>query len=105
MIYLLNTPILTAFGHWHFCGPLSVEAARARLCQPFQSAIGHASSAQLLTRLLQIDVPVNRIAITMAPGDCALVLRVLGRLPEGAVLSATELESVRYELGWLERTA
>jgi hypothetical protein len=37
----------------------------------------------------------------MHPGDEALVLRLLDRLPEGMVLDEKEIAAMPYELGWL----
>lgn len=105
MLYLLNTAILTAFGEFRFSGPISAEEAKRRLTGGFQSAIGHAASADFLSAMLAIEVPVDRSTITMEPGDRALVLRLRGRLPEGAVLTAAEMAVVPFELGWLERLA
>lgn len=48
---------------------------------------------------------MSRIAITMRPGDLALVLRIKSRLSEGKVLSEEEFGSIPFELGWLERLA
>jgi len=66
-----------------------------------QSAIGHTAAAQLLGDVLQRPVPVNRVSVTLQPGDSALVLRLTQRLPEGRVLNADELATIPHELGWL----
>lgn len=60
-------------------------------------------AAAFLSQLLGVPVPVDRVAIAMQPGDEALVLRMLERLPEGRVLSIEDMERVRFELGWLTR--
>lgn len=101
--YLLNTPILTSFGQWEFAGPISIDQARARLSQGFESAIGHEASALFLGQLLNMDIPMRRIAVEMQAGDTALVLRIKTRLPEGKLLSREDMETIPYELGWLIR--
>jgi len=101
--YLLNTPILTAYGDWRFEGPITVEQAKERLQDGYQSAIGHEGSAQFLSQLLALDIPMNRIAVQMEQGDTALVLRIKTRLPEGKLLTREEIESIPFELGWLSK--
>ena len=102
--YLLNTPILTSYGAWSFDGPISVEQAKERILPGFESAIGHEASAQFLSQLLGINVPMNRVAVTMQAGDTALILRIKTRLPEGKILTHEEISAIPFELGWLERS-
>ena len=100
--YVLNSPVLTAYGDWQF-QPITVEQARQLLHGGFVSAVGHPASAQFLGEQLGIEVPVNRIAVEVQAGDRAIVLRLKGRLPEGKVLSAKEMKSLTFELGLLTR--
>jgi hypothetical protein len=101
-LYIINAPILTEYGIWEFSGPLSIDEARTILAGNFVSAIGHEASAKLLSQILNMPIPVNRIQIKMQPGDAALILRLLQRLPEGKVLNESELKALDFELGLLK---
>lgn len=105
MLYLLNTPILTAYGEYRFSGPLTIPEAKSLLKNTYTSAIGHEGAATFLGALLEQPIQVNRVAITMQPGDRALVLRLKGRLPEGVVLDAAQMQAIPFELSLLERHA
>ena len=62
--------------------------------QDFVSAIGHESTARLISKKLGIEVPANRIQIKAKKGDKIVVLQLLQRLPEGKVLSEQELQQI-----------
>ena len=81
----------------------SVEQARGVLAGGFESAVGHAATAQFLSQHLRLDVPVDRTTVNMEPGDRALVLRLKERLPEGKVLSEDDMRGIGFELGVLTR--
>lgn len=50
------------------------------------SVIGHANTAELISRLLQREVQVNRTSVTMDVEDVLYVAQFRGsRLPEGAI--------------------
>ncbi len=102
-LYLLNSPVISDFGHWSYQGPLTVAEAREIVAEGFVSAIGHLSTANLLSKILGRQVPVNRIPVVLEPGDRALVFQLERRLPEGRVLGEAELLRAGFRLGLLER--
>jgi len=102
-IYILNTPVLTQYGEWSYEGPIGVSRAKQILNQGFISAVGHQSSADFMTQLLGIEIPMNRIQITMNKFDQALILSLKTRLPETVVLDKQQIEKLPFELGLLTR--
>jgi hypothetical protein len=107
---ILNTSILTSYGKYSY-EPLSLEQAKQLLRdyqageRVIQSAIGHQSTADLLTMLLGFPVPVNRMEFNQTTDDVALVFKPKQRVGEGKVLSREELEAIGYEFGLLVRTS
>ena len=101
--YVLNSPILTSWGRFEFWRITKNETEQILQCTPFVSAIGHEGTASLLSRLLSVNVPANRIQIKMNVGDRAIVFWLLERQPEGKILTEEELLHLQYEFGLLKR--
>lgn len=101
-VYVLNAAILPNPGTYRL-ERITIEQAKELLKDGFTSAIGHQATSEVLSTILDIEIPTNRIQIAMAPGDKALVFRLLTRLPEGKVLSKEELLAIAWELNLLER--
>jgi len=106
MLYVLNTLIVPIDFSKHPSvnvrfRKISVEEARQLLeqsAQSFVSAVGHEASAKLLSQLLSVQVPFNRVSVYLNPGDKAIHFFLKSRLQEGKVLSEEELKALDY---WL----
>jgi hypothetical protein len=104
-IALLNTSIATADGTYTLHTVSLNQAKDLVKGREILSAIGHASTAQILTEILGIDVPVNRIQFEQQPDQSALVFKLKGRPEEGKILSREEIEQIGYEFKVMTRTA
>ena len=101
--WLMNSAVLTAYGDFNY-SPITCDEARRKVRESaFGSAIGHSATAKVLSEQQGIEVPLNRIQITMVPGDRAIIFRLRDRLPEYAVLSKVELMTLPSEFGLLTR--
>jgi len=97
--------IITADGTYD-CKTISLTQARTLLAtygNEVNSAIGHESTAQILSDLLEVPVPVNRQLYEQEPGETALVFKLNGRAPEGVVLDRATVEEIGYTLKTLHR--
>ena len=105
MITLLNTSIITTHGQFSFF-PATLEQVKELINKAdgnVQSAIGHQATADILTELLGIPVAVNRIEYRQQVGEQAIVFKLRGRAPEGAILNREEVEKIGYDFGLIER--
>jgi hypothetical protein len=103
MITILNTSILTSFGDYRY-RPVEVGQVRMMLDKnEWQSAVGHESTAVILTELLGRPIPMNRMQYAQQSGEVAVVFKLKARAPEGTILSREEIEAIGYEFGTLER--
>lgn len=103
MIYILNSPVMPNWGIYDF-QPLDLEEAKGIVQNnDYISAIGHESTARLLSALLEVPIQVNRIRITMETGDRAIVFLLASRPPELKIYNEEELKEIGYEFGYIER--
>lgn len=72
----------------------SVSEVKSLIANGFTSAIGHEGTARVLSQLLGVEVPVNRIMVRLMPGTILIVFQLLVRLEEGRILSASEVEEL-----------
>jgi hypothetical protein len=102
-IALLNTSIATTDGAYTLSTITLNQAKDLIKNRETISAIGHESTAQILTELLGIEVPVNRIQFAQQSGQITLVFKLNGRPPEGKILSREEIEAIGYKFQILRR--
>ena len=104
MIYLCNSftlsmisPSLLEGGAIIKASPISLGEVKALLKEGFVSAVGHESTARVLSSLLGTDVPFNRAQISIKEGDVIVSFQLLIRLPEGKVLGDDEVLALYNE--------
>lgn len=103
MLTLLNAPVLTSFGTFTY-EPVSVEDARVLLQTGFTSYIGHQSTCDILSKLLELEITMHRGQYEHQRGEQALVFRLKKRIEGGRVLTnVQEIEAIGYELALLTR--
>lgn len=94
-ITILNCAILTNEGVFSHTSS-NLEEVKELINGGFQSAIGHQATSDVLTTLLGVEVPVNRIQYKQTPEDTAIVFKLNGRAPEGKILTVEEMEEMGY---------
>lgn len=83
--YILNSAVITSPGRYEYWLCDISTARRWIAAGPVESTIGYQETADALSALLGVDVPVNRRMVSMQPGDEALVFRLTVRLADPAV--------------------
>lgn len=104
---LLNTSILTTAGNYTLVDITLEEAKRLVYdnVDNLDSAIGHASTAEIMTTLLGVGIPVNRQMFLQDVGQAALVFKLNGRPEEGKILTVEDIEQIGYKFQLLTRWA
>ena len=101
---LMSTPVLVVDGTYRFSS-ISIAEAKEILKDGFVSAVGHQSSAEMLSDLLELPVPMSRITLGeehFQRGQKAVVLKLLRRPPEGAILDITQVKECGFAFKLLE---
>jgi hypothetical protein len=62
-----------------------------------KSVVGHQSTADFISAVLGIDVPMNREQVSLSVGDTIIVFQLQARLPEGKVLTKEEINQIPYK--------
>jgi len=79
--------------------PISLdEAKRIVNGKEIMSFIGHEATAQLLTTLLSVGVPVNRAMYDPRPGDIAIVVKLKKRLEKPDDVKNVKPEDLEFIL-------
>jgi hypothetical protein len=76
---------------------VAVEDVKEALKGSFESAVGHQSTAEILSTLLETSIPMNRISVSIEKGDVLYVFQLLKRIEEGKILSADEIKNLPYK--------
>lgn len=104
MKYVFNTTIVVNNGTYRL-SDISIEKAREILAdKDFVSAIGHESTAQIISKVLGMEVPMNRVNASFDNvGDLAVCFKLNSRPKEGAILSFEDLQEIGFSWKLLER--
>ena len=100
---ILNTSIITSEGVFSL-RDISLEEARKLAItnrDNLLSAVGHQSTADILTTLLGVEIKMNRINFVQEQHQEALVFKLLGRPKEGKLLTLSEIEEIGYKFQML----
>jgi len=100
---ILNAPIITSPGNYA-CFPIPLESARILVnSMEITSHVGHESTADLLSGLLERPIKFSRKELRQKVGQMALVFTLNHRAKEGTVLTKQELEDIGFQFQILYR--
>ena len=100
---ILNTSILTTVGTYELKDITLEQAQDLVHNNDILSAIGHQSTADILTTLLETTIHMNRIMFEQEQGQKALVFKLNGRPEEGKILTQQEIKEIGYKFQLLTR--
>ena len=101
-VTILNSSLITAEGTFQL-KEISIEDAKETIKDGFISAIGHESTATIVSTLLGVTIPMNRVIYTQATGEQALIFKLNGRAEEGKILTIGEIEEIGFKFQLLTK--
>lgn len=106
---ILNTSIVTTDGSYLLESITSQTAVKIATAAAngdgIDSAVGHDSTARILSTIFGVKVPVNRQLFAQQPGQQALIFKLNGRPEPGKELNRKDLEEIGFGFKLLTRTA
>jgi len=100
---VLNTTIATTDGLYEI-KTISLQHAIDMVNNwELDSAIGHQSTADIMTTLLKKPIEMNRQQFVQQPHQYCLVFKLNGRPPEGKILTVEEIEEIGYTFKTMRR--
>ncbi|HHX62690.1 MAG TPA: YddF family protein [Epulopiscium sp.] len=100
---IFNGTVATTNGLYRV-SDLSVSEAKKLLCENgYVSAIGHESTAKIISELMEMDIQMNRINFEQMVNQKAVVFKLNKRPEEGTVLTRAQVEEVGYSFKLMER--
>lgn len=104
-LFIFNTTIIVNDGLYSMKTVTLDEAKEIISSNPnFISAIGHSSTAEIISTVLGANVPENRINASFDEiGDKALCFKLNSRPKEGSILDLQQLQEIGFSWKLLER--
>lgn len=100
---IFNGTVATTNGLYRV-SDISIEEAKFLIAQKgYVSAIGHESTAKIISDLMGMDIKMNRINFIQMVGQKAVVFKLNRRPEEGSVLTKAQVEQVGYSFKLMER--
>lgn len=102
---IFSTPVMTTDGFYEL-RTITLQTAQELLALHgrVNSAVEHQPTADILSSLLGVEVPVSRQNYEQQPHETALVF-MLDRPLEGQILSREQVEEIGYTFKALTRTS
>lgn len=102
-IAFLNGTVITTNGTYEIEN-IEVEAVKQLIQnRNILSAIGHVATAELLSEILDVEIPFNRVEFTQEVGQIAIAFKLNKRSAEGTILSKEDLLEIGYTLKKITR--